>query len=112
MKPTATLNEKIAARVRHLRKAQGCPQETLAERSGLSIPTVSRIERGGQAPTVESLAAIAKALDAPLASLFEFAGEATTKKADAVRSMLDRLPVDAPELRARVERALAVLAGE
>ncbi len=108
----SSLPEKIGARVKYLRVVHGQTQQALAEKSGLSTPTVSRIERGGQAPTVESLAAIAKALDTPLSSLFEFDTATTKKDAGPVRLMLDRLPVDASELRARLERALAVLAGE
>ncbi|MFT5585266.1 MAG: transcriptional regulator with XRE-family HTH domain [Cognaticolwellia sp.] len=43
------LQTRIAGRVRDLRKRQGWTQQELAERSGLGVATVARLERNGQA---------------------------------------------------------------
>ncbi len=43
------LQHTLAQRVRALRKRQGWTQQELAERSGLGVATVARLERSGQA---------------------------------------------------------------
>ena len=54
--------------VRKLRIEKGWSQETLAEVSGLSVRTIQRIERGGNA-SLESLNALAAVLEVELATL-------------------------------------------
>lgn len=48
--------------VRSRRKTAGLSQEKLAEKSDLSTVFISRIERGKESPTIDSLLKIAKAL--------------------------------------------------
>ena len=48
--------------VREKRKAANFSQEKLAEKAGLSTVFISRIERGIESPSVDSLVKIAKAL--------------------------------------------------
>jgi len=48
--------------VRSKRKSAGLSQERLAEKAGLSTVFISRIERGKESPSVDSLVKIAKAL--------------------------------------------------
>jgi transcriptional regulator with XRE-family HTH domain len=52
----------LADAVRTLRQNSGFSQEKLAERSGLSTVFISRIERGKESPSVDSMVRIAKAL--------------------------------------------------
>ncbi len=67
--------ETIGTQVRQIRLARGLTQRELAERAGVSEPTViSRIERGGQVPRLDTAARIAHALGVPLG---ELAGMAT-----------------------------------
>jgi transcriptional regulator with XRE-family HTH domain len=54
--------------VRKLRIEKGWSQETLAEVSGLSVRTIQRTERGGNA-SLETLNALAAVLETDLASL-------------------------------------------
>jgi len=49
--------------VRETRKSAGLSQERLAEKAGLSTVFISRIERGVESPSVDSLVKIARALD-------------------------------------------------
>jgi transcriptional regulator with XRE-family HTH domain len=49
--------------IRAKRNEAGFSQEKLAERAELSTVFISRIERGVESPTVDSLAKIARALD-------------------------------------------------
>jgi transcriptional regulator with XRE-family HTH domain len=59
----------FGARLRALRKERGLTLVRLAEASGLSNPFLSQIERGRARPSLASLAAIAAALDCPVAEL-------------------------------------------
>ena len=59
------LGEAIRAR----RKKAGFSQEKLAERADLSTVFISRVERGKESPTVDSLVKIAKALRAQVHDL-------------------------------------------
>jgi transcriptional regulator with XRE-family HTH domain len=64
------LREAFGANVRHYRKARGLKQHALADRAGLSINMVGRIERGEASPSFETIERIAQALDVPAAALF------------------------------------------
>lgn len=50
-------------KVRVKRKKCGFSQEKLAEKAGLSTVFISRIERGIESPSLDSIVKIAKALD-------------------------------------------------
>lgn len=56
----------VAMRVRELREARGWSQRELAAAAGLSQDGVSRIERGGRSPRLDTLEEIATALGVPL----------------------------------------------
>jgi transcriptional regulator with XRE-family HTH domain len=66
-----TLDERIAARVRHLRDTQGLSLEQLSKRCGVSRSMISVVERGQASPTAVVLEKIATGLGVALASLFE-----------------------------------------
>ena len=54
----------LAHRISHLRNMRGWKQEDLAERAGVNVATISRIERGEtQSPNPRTLAAILAALE-------------------------------------------------
>lgn len=53
------MSETIGTRVREKRVSRGLTQEQLAAKSGVSQPTISRIERDGCEPGVRSLRALA-----------------------------------------------------
>ena len=57
--------------VRAQRQNAGFSQEKLAEKSGLSTVFISRIERGKESPSVDSLVKIAKALGLKARDLLE-----------------------------------------
>jgi transcriptional regulator with XRE-family HTH domain len=65
--PTAT--ETIGQRLRGRRVKLGLTLAQVAERSGLSLPYVSNLERGRGNPTLDALAALADALEMPLGAL-------------------------------------------
>lgn len=55
--------------VRQARKAKGWTQEQMAHETGLSLPTISRIERDVQVPSIETLKLIARATGTSFDSL-------------------------------------------
>lgn len=56
--------------VRPWRKHRGLNQTQLAERIGVSVSNLSRLERGGQAVEPATLEALAKALDCDVSDFF------------------------------------------
>jgi len=60
----------VGGRLRTLREQQGWSLRALAERCGLSINAISRIERGENSPTVSSLQRLADAMLVPITDFF------------------------------------------
>ena len=60
----------VGRNIRAARKAKGLSQFQLAERSGLSIDFIGKVERGTASPSLESLKAIATAMNLSLGNLF------------------------------------------
>jgi transcriptional regulator with XRE-family HTH domain len=86
----------VGANLRRLRGAAGLSLAALAERSGVAKGTVSELERGQGNPTVETLFALAYALDATLADLVDDPGVPAPRVVRAVeRPFLPGRPLDA-----------------
>lgn len=66
------LKDRFGRRVRSLRRLRDITQADLAERTGLSIEYVSKVERGLTSPSFASIGSIADALDVRVSSLFDF----------------------------------------
>ncbi|HTF78906.1 MAG TPA: helix-turn-helix transcriptional regulator [Bradyrhizobium sp.] len=64
------LRRTVARNLRRLRQKHGLSQEELADRAGLNRNYVGMIEREENAPTVDALEQIAKALDINAVELF------------------------------------------
>jgi transcriptional regulator with XRE-family HTH domain len=62
---------RIGLRVRALRRSQGLTQAELAERADRSNEAISGLERGRYRPTLETVLAVARALDAPVSALLD-----------------------------------------
>ena len=68
-----SLNESwhnVGEKIRYLRKSYGLTLKQLANGSGLSVNTISLVERSEVAPTIETLCKIARALGVSPSSLF------------------------------------------
>ena len=60
----------LAKRVKDCRKQKGWTQQKLAEKTGLSFNTITKIEQGiGDSPTLKTLLKLADALDVGLDEL-------------------------------------------
>lgn len=68
-----TIKKKFGVNLFRLRSKAGLTQATLAERTNLSIDSISRIERGERAPSLESIEKISSALKVRASELFNFA---------------------------------------
>lgn len=60
----------VGRQLRIFRERQGWSLRALADRCGLSINAISRIERGENSPTVSSLQRLAVALNVPITDFF------------------------------------------
>jgi len=65
-------NALLGERIRELRKKRNLSQEQLAEMAGISSKYLSRIERGIQAPSIESLDKISAGMKVEIRDLFDF----------------------------------------
>jgi len=69
MQGLATENGAVGARVRALRDSLGLSLRDLADRSGVSAPMISQVERGETSPTLAIAGRIAAGLDLSLSQL-------------------------------------------
>ncbi len=67
--PTPAGGEALGGRVRSLREAMGFSLRDLAERTGVSAPMLSQVERGETSPTLAVAAKIASGLELSLSQL-------------------------------------------
>ena len=90
---------RFGSAVKDQRKNLGLSQEELAHRSGLHRTYVTDIERGTRNVSIDSVTKLAKALEVPLADLFE-----KIEKRPPVRSTTDHgIPIDATHAGRPVE---------
>ena len=67
--PVADPSNAVGLRIRALREAMGLSLRDLAQRSGVSAPMLSQVERGETSPTLSSAAKIAAGLELTLSQL-------------------------------------------
>jgi transcriptional regulator with XRE-family HTH domain len=97
---------RLGANVRDLRMRRRMTQNDLSERSGLSMKFIGEVERGISNPSIVSVAAIARALDADVADLFGGTARpvdhyaATRRQLAVVRENADRLVTSLKEMQA------------
>jgi XRE family transcriptional regulator, regulator of sulfur utilization len=85
----ATLNDSLGGRVRSLREAMDLSLRDLAERSGVSAPMLSQVERGETSPTIAVAERIATGLELSLSQLLrldETDGVSIVRRAQRLRS--------------------------
>ncbi len=80
-----TLKHFIAGQVRSFRKARGMRQAQLAEAIGRTAEAISNIERARSLPALDTLTAIAAALEVPLRDFFPEGGIAEGKSQNRLR---------------------------
>jgi transcriptional regulator with XRE-family HTH domain len=70
-----TIKKKFGVRLFQLRNKAGMTQARIAEKTNLSVDSISRIERGERAPSLESIEKISNALKIRMSELFSFDGD-------------------------------------
>ena len=68
------MEKRLGHRIRELRKERRMSQTELAEKAGVALMTISRLERGEHDPHMKTLARIARSLGVPLLELIRSAG--------------------------------------
>ena len=71
MDDDAAVLDGVGPRLRELRHARGVTLADLAETTGISVSTLSRLESGGRRPTLELLLPLARAHQVPLDELVD-----------------------------------------
>src|SRR5437764_14679102 len=112
MAVAASVPTPVGARVRALRQAMGLSLRDLAQRSGVSAPMLSQVERGETSPTLAVAGRIAAGLDLRLSQLLRLdeggsvtvvrAGERRKGPAAARGHRYELLTPPLPGLRAEV----------
>jgi transcriptional regulator with XRE-family HTH domain len=77
--------ERLGQNIRELRKERKMSQTELAQRAGVALMTISRLERGEHDPHVRTLSQIARGLGVPLLKLMRSAGYFENDEADTER---------------------------
>jgi transcriptional regulator with XRE-family HTH domain len=70
-----TIKKRLGVHLFQLRNKAGMTQARLAEKTNPSVDSISRIERGERAPSLESIERISNALKVNLSDLFNFNDE-------------------------------------
>ena len=84
-----TIKKKFGVHLFQLRNKAGITQARLAEKTNLSIDSISRIERGERAPSLESIEKISNALKIRMSELFNFDGEEITALSESPSESLE-----------------------
>ena len=77
--------KRLGQNIRVLRKQRRMSQTELAQRAGVALMTISRLERGEHDPHVRTLSQIARGLGVPLLELMRSAGYFEKDETDAER---------------------------
>ena len=67
-----TLKAQFGKRLQEIRRYAGLTQEELADKSGLTVESISNMERGLFGPKFDNLEKLAAILNVPVKALFEF----------------------------------------
>ena len=101
--------KEVGKRIRLLRTSRmgaRMTQEELADKASISVSFLSMIERGERAPHLETLAALAAALQVPITELFTF--DSDPEKLDALYKPLVDFCRKQTMTRRDVDRLLSV----
>lgn len=93
----------VAARVLAMRTARGMTQQQLASAAGISLATLSMIERGRNRPRIGTLRRIAAALSCDPADLLSEIRELSADEAEVV-AIMRRVPEDQRQILVRQAR--------
>lgn len=99
----------FGACIRTLRASRGLTQQDIADRGGLSVDSVRRIEAGAMSPSLATVGKLAAGLGMSLGSVFRYCDEG---KRDLVDEIAEFLATQSPADIKRAERVLAAMFDE
>ncbi|WP_106092482.1 helix-turn-helix domain-containing protein [Enhygromyxa salina] len=102
----AESGRRFGRHVRSCRRARGLTQETLAERSRLSLDTVRRVEKGTFSPSLDTLRKLCMGLRLELSTLFE---SLELGEREAARELGDALADLTPEVQQSLFQLVAAI---
>lgn len=100
-----TVQDIFGKKIKSIRRARDITQEKLADLSGLSLQYIGEIERGRRNPSLTSIQQLSKALDIPMAELFNL--EEFRLSLDELRTILARQIESADEDGLRIFFSMA-----
>lgn len=107
------IKQRFGARLRDLRARRRLSQEKLSDLSGLSVDTISNLERAISVPQLDSVEAIRAGCDMPIWELLDFLGrgEAPDPERQAAEDALLRASqdLDLPLLKLALEQVEALV---
>lgn len=99
------IGKQLGKRIKQIRKAAKLTQERLAEKTGLSVEYISRLERGMSQPSFKTFEALAKALNVNAKDFFDFKGPVlfrdVKKEAKQKKEYIDAISSELKELQVR-----------
>jgi transcriptional regulator with XRE-family HTH domain len=103
------ISKSLGQRIRSLRVSRELSQDALAEKAGMSVKHLGKIERGSVNASIQCLTGIAEALDLPLRDVLE------TEHEQGREELLAELAASLPRLSLKdvriVYRLVTILAG-
>ncbi|MBI4824000.1 MAG: helix-turn-helix transcriptional regulator [Nitrospirae bacterium] len=104
------LTNQLGKRVKHIRKALKLTQGKIAEKTGLSVEYISRIERGVGQPSFRTLESLANVLHVDVKDFFDFKAHIIFKdKKQIAKQKKEYLEAISSELRSMEIHELAVI---
>lgn len=100
------LRTKFGGCIRSLRNGRSITQDELAERSGLSVDSIRRIERGALSPSLETIQKLADGLDVSLTTLFGGLEDGRGRLVDEICDLLERQTPPMARMASKVLRAM------
>jgi len=96
------LGDHLGAQIHRIRQARRFTLRAVAERTGVSVPMLSMIERGRSNPSIGTLHAIADAMNISMSDLFHAAERADTASPGIIRAFNQHVIQTAPGVARRV----------
>lgn len=102
------LRIRFGGHIRKLRTARSITQDRLAQKSGLSVDCIRRMERGTLSPSLDTIHKVAVGLEVSLSTLFSGLDDGQSTTSDELVDFLERRR---PSVSVKALRVLQALLG-
>lgn len=80
------IKEQIGQNIQNARKQKGLSQEEFAHRIGISVASISSIERGVNGPSISTIEKISNLLEIPIAEFYNVHTDSAEKQSEEINS--------------------------